>query len=353
MAQRDVIVVGGSAGGIEALRSVLRNLREDLPAAIFVVVHIPAFSASRLPEILARASGLPAAHARDGETISRGRIYIAPPDHHLLVQDGRIELSRGPRENHSRPAIDPLFRSAARAYGSRVIGVILSGALYDGAAGLMAVKSSGGTAIVQDPDEAAVPSMPQNALNLVDADLTLSAARIGDELTRLVQQEITKAGDVTMADEEERIAQVIEHDFVGLASNEPEDERTVYTCPDCGGVMWQAGADSGGRFQCHVGHAYAPEVMLGQKSEEVEATLWACVRLLKEKATLTRQTAARSLAGGNGGLAERIEEQAQLDERRAQVVRELLEAWPNASDQAEALLAETGTDGRAKPGTDW
>lgn len=337
---RDIIVMGGSAGGIEALLAVVRSLPKDLPAAIFVVVHIPPYSVSRLPEILTRAAHLPASHARDGERIEHGRIYIAPPDHHLILKNQHMELSRGPRENHSRPAIDPLFRSAARAYGRRVSGVILSGALYDGAAGLLAVKGRGGTAIVQDPDEAAVPSMPRSALKLVDVDHILPAQHIGDELTRLVRDEIREAGVVTMVDDEERILDVIEQDFAEQASNRHTNDQTVYTCPGCGGVMWQDGPESGSRFHCHVGHVYAPEVLLGQKSEEVEAALWACVRLLKEKATITRQTAARSLAGGNDDLARRIEEQAQLDEHRAQLVRDLLEALPDTSHQTVALLSD-------------
>lgn len=346
MVARDIIVIGGSAGGIDALRSVVRSLPEDLPAAVCVVVHVPPFSVSRLPEILTRDASLPATHARDGEPVEIGRIYVAPPDQHLLVRDGAVALSRGPRENHSRPAIDPLFRSAARDYGSRVLGVILSGALYDGTIGLAAVKARGGIAIVQDPDEAAVPSMPRNALKQVEADFILPAARIGDELTRLVRQAIGKAGNETMVDDEEQILQMIERDFSSLARNEHKAVRTVYTCPDCGGVLWQSGREAGGGFRCHVGHSYAPEALIGPKSEEVEAALWACVRLLKEKATLIRQAAARSLAGGHGEIAGRIDEQALLDERRADVIRELLESSPNASERVIALLAGAGDETR-------
>lgn len=349
---RDIIVMGGSAGGIEALLSVVRSLPKDLPAAVFVVVHVPAYSVSRLPEILTRNANLPAAHAKHGERIQHGRIYIAPPDHHLVLRSQRVELSRGPRENHSRPAIDPLFRSAARAFGPRVTGVILSGALYDGAAGLLAVKGRGGTAIVQDPNEATVPSMPRSALRLVEVDSILPAGSIGDELTRLVREEIRETGVVTMIDDEERILDVIEEDFSELASNHHTNAQTVYTCPDCGGVMWQSGPESGGRFHCHVGHVYAPEVLLGQKSEEVEAALWACIRLLTEKATMTRQTAARTHAGGNTELSERIEEQAQLDERRAQLVRELLEAFPDSPDQTMTLLADIDAGKSASPNAD-
>lgn len=342
MAKRDIIVLGGSAGAVEALLTVVRGLPTDLAAAVFVVVHTPPYSVSRLPDILDRAGTMPAKHAEHGEAIMPGRIYVAPPDRHMLVRGDHIELSHGPRENHSRPAIDPLFRSAARTYGDRTIGVILSGALYDGAAGLASVKARGGIVIVQDPDEASVASMPDNALRLVEADYVLPAARIGEEIGRLTQAEIAQRGPHTMIDEEERIRRVIETDFVAQAEDRRSQAPTMYTCPDCGGVLWQDEMGPHARFRCHVGHAYAPEVLLGQKSEELEAALWSCVRLLKEKATLTRQTAARSLAGGHHDIATRSEETAQLNEDHARVIRELLESMPGPIDYtlAQAVTAD-------------
>ena len=165
----DIIVVGTSAGGVEALRQLVRYLPPGLPASLFVVCHIPPEGRSVLPEILSKNGPLLATHARDGEAIRPGHIFVAPPDYHLVVQPGRVHLSHGPRESHLRPAIDPLFRSAARAYGSRVGGVILTGALHDGVAGLLAVRAAGGAALVQDPDEALSPTMPRMALELVGA----------------------------------------------------------------------------------------------------------------------------------------------------------------------------------------
>jgi two-component system chemotaxis response regulator CheB len=252
-----------------------------------------------------------------------------------------MELSRGPRENHSRPAIDPLFRSAARAYGPRAIGVVLSGALYDGATGLLALKGRGGVAIVQDPDEAITASMPRRALGLVHADSVLPAAEIGPELARLVRQPVDENGVSTM-DEEERISQAILQDFSEQIGNRRSGEPTVYTCPDCGGVLWQT--ETGNGFRCHVGHAYGAEALLVQKSEELETALWASVRLLREKATLTRQTAARSLAVGRPEMAARVEEQAKLDERHANAIRELLESTPNPADQIIDVLTALHTD---------
>ena len=342
MPNHDIIVIGGSAGGIQALRELVSGLPPDLPATLFVVVHVQPYAVSRLPEILSRAGSLPATHASDGELVQRGRIYVAPPDRHLLVRQGRITLSRGPRENHSRPAIDPLFRSAARAYGSRVIGVVLSGALYDGSIGLLVVKTRGGIAIVQDPREAVIDSMPRSALKLVDADYVLAAADIASVLNEWVVRSSLEQGGEPVTDRDERLQSVMKQDFVEQAQDGRVEETTVYTCPECGGVLWQDGAGSQVAFHCHVGHAYAPEILLSQKSEEFESALWASLRLLKEKATLTRQLATRARAGGNGGseeIANRIEEQAELDEQYARTIQELLEAMPNPADQA-AVVAQ-------------
>lgn len=328
----DIVVIGGSAGAIEALRTIVANLPADLPAAVLIVIHVPPFSESHLPEIIARSGPLSASHARHHERLERGHIYIAPPDQHMLVHRGEIELSRGPRANHSRPAIDTLFRSAARTYGPRVIGVLLSGALYDGTGGLVSVKDRGGLAIVQDPDEAAVPSMPRSALGLVEADAVLPSSEIGEELVRAVNSPARPAGAVTMSDEEP-IGQAIARDIREQAAGERIDQSTVYTCPECGGVLWQTDEAEGGLFHCHIGHVYAPEVLLSQKAEELEAALWTCVRLLRDQATLTRQAATRPFGGGNQGrLRERLDERAQLAERQAQMIRELLESGAIRAD---------------------
>ena len=344
MTQRDIVVIGASAGGIQALTTLVAGLPRDFPASLLVVVHIPPYAVSRLPEILSRSGPLPATHAQHGEVLEPGRIYVAPPDRHLLVRTGWIELSRGPRENHARPAIDPLFRTAARAYGSRVIGIVLSGALYDGSMGLLAIKTRGGMAIVQDPQEAMVDSMPRRAIERVAAEHILQVADIAAALTDLVRQPVTAQGGSSMVntiDAEERLEAVIAEDFVEQASDERTEETTLFTCPDCGGVLWQGAEGPVLRFRCHVGHAFAPEVLLSQKSEELETALWSSLRLLKEKATLTQQLANRTRSSGNGTAAtqaaERITDQAKLDERHAQMIQELLEAMPSAMDQAAVV----------------
>jgi two-component system, chemotaxis family, protein-glutamate methylesterase/glutaminase len=340
-ARRDVVVVGGSAGSIQALQALAAGLPPDLPAAVFVVVHVPPYAVSRLPEILARTGPLPAAHAIDGEPIAAGRIYVAPPDRHLLVRGGAVAVSRGPRENHARPAIDPLFRSAARAFGPRVVGVVLSGALYDGSMGLLAIKTRGGLAVVQDPDEAMVDSMPRNAMRRVAPDFVLPAAEIPALLATVVGERVgadARSGGMTMADDEARMDAVIAEDFAVQAHNARGEHLTVYTCPDCGGAIWQDGDALRPQFRCHVGHRFAPEVMLGLKSEELESALWSSLRLLKEKGTLTRQLAERTRLAGNREAAARIAEQADLDERHATAIQELLEAMPNPADRAAAVV---------------
>jgi two-component system, chemotaxis family, protein-glutamate methylesterase/glutaminase len=350
MAQRDIVVIGASAGGIAALTTLLGGLPPDFPAALFVVVHIPPSAVSRLPEILSRAGVLPATHAAHGEAIAPGRIYVAPPDRHLLVRQGWVELVRGPRENHCRPAIDPLFRSAARAYGPRVVGIVLSGALYDGSMGLLAVKTRGGVAIVQDPLDAAFESMPRSALSTVDADAVVPMADMAMVLTDLVHDPVWEEGVPPMIDNDERMEAVVAADFAEQANDGRAEETSIYTCPDCGGVLWQDGAGSRLRFRCHVGHAYAPELLLSQKSEELEAALWSSLRLLKEKATLTRQLATRTRANGNGGasvpMAERIAEQAERDERYARSIQGLLETMLSPMDQT-AVVLQTLDDGRS------
>jgi two-component system chemotaxis response regulator CheB len=188
--KHDMIAFGASAGGVEALITVLRTLPKDLPAALFVVLHIPAQSPSLLPDILNRVCPLTVLHPEDGAKIVYGHVYVAPPDHHLLVEQGHICVTRGPRENRHRPAIDPLFRSLAYAYGPRVTGVVLTGALDDGTSGLLAIKQCDGIAVVQDPGEALYPSMPQSAIDHVTVDYCLSLAEIGPLLTRLAHDPV-------------------------------------------------------------------------------------------------------------------------------------------------------------------
>jgi two-component system chemotaxis response regulator CheB len=315
------VVIGASAGGIRALQALVAELPPDFGGTLFIVSHIGA-NRSYLPAVLGRATALPVSHAIDGEQFEPGHVYVAPPDFHMLVHRASIELSHGPRENHSRPAIDPLFRSAARAYGPEVAGVILSGALSDGVAGLLAVKGRGGMAIVQDPDEALIESMPLSALRSVEADYVLSAGDIGRLLATLGLEPSRKDNRVDETDED--VAR-IQEDFSEQEQDERGGELTMFTCPDCGGTLWQSGSGNYLGFRCHVGHTWEAGALLGHKSVEIEAALWSSVRLFEERASLSRQVAARLRHAGNDGhRASVVDEGATLDERHADAIRRLL-----------------------------
>ena len=265
MPDHGIVVVGASAGGVEALVDLAASLPSDLSAAVFVVLHLPATGTSALPEILRRQGPLPAAHVRDGEPIQPGRIYVAPPDHHVLLRTGHVHLSRGPRENGHRPAVDPLFRSAAREYATRVIGVVLSGALDDGTAGLLAIKSRGGVAVVQNPEDALYPGMPGNALEHAQVDHVLAAASMGKLLTRLLADLAEPPADPAPT------GMRVEVEMEGFSMEAFEGNHpgrpSGFSCPDCNGVLWQIRDGGLERYRCRVGHAWSPESLLTQQSE--------------------------------------------------------------------------------------
>ena len=321
MPGHDIVVVGASIGGLEALRSLVADLPHDLPAAVFVVWHIAPESPALLPEILQRAGPLPALHPHDGEAIQPGRIYVAPPDHHLLLEDGRVRLSRGPKENRFRPAIDPLFRSAARAYGSRVIGVILSGALDDGTAGMEAVKARGGIAVIQDPREAINPAMPQSVLAHVAVDHRVPAAAIGPLLGDLAPRVVEEGGKEPVTehmDIETRIAleaNPLEAGIMQLGKPSP------YTCPECHGTLLAVTTDGILRFRCHTGHAYTVNSLLAEVSGSIEEALWSAVRVIEEQVMLLRHAADHLRPTDEGTAVDRLLEQAREAEQQVQLVR--------------------------------
>jgi two-component system chemotaxis response regulator CheB len=282
MAQRDVIVVGLSAGGLGPLRRLAADLPYDLCAALFVVQHIGA-RRSQLAELLAAAGPLPAAWAADGEPIEAGRVYVAPPDHHLLVEPGRVRLSRGPAENRTRPAADPLFRSAARAYGPRVAGVILSGMLGDGTAGFAEIKRRGGTTVVQDPDEAEFPGMPLSALLHTGVDHRLPVAAMADLLVRLAGRRAPgRAG------RPEAVWRALEKDMTGGYDLKPP---VALTCPTCGGAVADTTEDSLPYFTCHIGHRFAAADMDEAQFRQMEAALEMALRALNERSALCARMA--------------------------------------------------------------
>jgi two-component system chemotaxis response regulator CheB len=324
MPGHDIIVIGASAGGLEALSEISRDLPRDLPAAIFVVWHISPESRGLLPTILQRVTRLPVAIALDQEPIKPGHIYVAPPDYHLLLDDSQIRLSRGPKENRFRPAVDPLFRSAALTYGPRVIGVILSGGLDDGTAGLWAIKTRGGITVVQDPQDAIVTSMPESALANVKVDHCLPVNEIAPLLVELAQVKAANAEDFPTPiglQKETRIAME--------ANTSPSDvlalgEPSIYACPECHGTLLRMKDQGPIRFRCHTGHAYTLKSLLSEVNEKVESTLWNAVRAIEENSLLLDHLSHHLDQAGNGHDGEQLKRQAARERSRAQSVRQAI-----------------------------
>jgi two-component system chemotaxis response regulator CheB len=332
MAERDLIVIGTSAGGVEALGRVVAGLPAGFPASLFIVCHVPAGYRSLLPEILSRSGPLLAGHPADGEPFYPGHIYVAPPDRHLLLgPDGRMHLSRAARENNHRPAADPLFRSAARHYGPRVIGVILTGALLDGVAGLMAIRRAGGRAVVQDPKDARIASMPMNATRIAGADHVVPLDGMAPLLVSLVGETGAAGLGGDVMDPIERMPDIAEHDMRRQVRGERGGEVSVFTCPECGGTLWQVDESAMPRFRCHVGHAYNGEVLLAEQTDALEAALWTAVRTFREKSVLSRQLASNERARGDAAAAARFDEQAgQAEQFGSLILRHVLDVGPQA-----------------------
>jgi two-component system chemotaxis response regulator CheB len=309
---------------VEALSNLVRGLPGDLPAAVFVVLHVSAHGRSVMPRILSRAGALPAAHARDGERIEPGRIYVAPPDHHVLVKRGHIRVARGPRENGARPAVDPLFRTAARFYGPRVIGVVLSGALDDGTAGLQAIKRRGGIAVVQDPEDALYPGMPRSAMEQVDIDHVLSMAEMPALLARLAREPAAEARAAEVSSEMEIETDMAELELDAVQRHERPGAPAGFGCPECGGALWDLREGEMLRFRCRVGHAWSAGTLLAAQSDSLEVALWTALRALEESAALSQRVVERLRKRGSDGAAERFAAQARDAAERAALIRDVL-----------------------------
>ena len=273
MTNRDTIVIGASAGGVHALSTLVAELPANLPAAVFIILHVPADVPSLLPGILSRDSRLVVAHAVNGEEIRRGRIYVAPPDNHLLIEDGHVRLVHGPKENLHRPSIDALFRSAARWSGPRTIGVVLTGARDDGRTGMRAIKQRGGIAIVQDPLEAPFPSMPMSVMQEIKVDYSLPLSEIPPLLNRLSHESAAEEGRYPVPDEVEIEARITVQEMESdefIASVEKLGKISKLTCPDCHGALWEIYDDELLRYRCHVGHAFSAESLSEGQSQMLE-----------------------------------------------------------------------------------
>jgi two-component system chemotaxis response regulator CheB len=324
-------VIGGSAGSIQTLETIIANLPANFPASIFVVVHMPADYPSMLPSVLSRVGRLPAANPTDLEEIRHGQIYVARPDHHLLIQDGTVRVQRGPRENRHRPAIDPLFRSAAREYGPRVIGLVLSGLQDDGSAGLYAIKRRGGIAIVQDPRDSLWNDMPRHALSYASPQYVLRTHEIPANLAQLVQ-----AGEPEMVKKNPKHKKVngknhknqlssegLDRPGVNLEvayPSEGEGTPSVFACPECHGVLWEFKDNEMVHFRCRVGHSYGAESLTTELSAASEAALWAAVRALEEKAAMQRRVAGER----KDPVSNRLLDQSSADDTNARLIRDMI-----------------------------
>ena len=321
MPTHDLIVIGASLGGVEALQLVIATLAPDLPATICIVWHMSPESPGVLPAMLSKVSPLPVRFVQHNEPIAPGIIYVAPPDYHTLIVDHVFQLSYGPKENRFRPAIDPLFRSAAVAFGPRAVGVILSGALDDGIAGLAAIKAQGGMTIVQDPQEAFEPSMPHHAINQVAIDYIKPAAAIGSLLTSLARTQTAPPSDYQPRWDlvtETQIAQAnVDHKY----DISQLGELSPYTCPECHGVLFQIMQDGILRFRCHTGHAYSVRTLLDEISKAVEASLWSTIRAMDEKVFLLQHIAQHMDEQASLTMAEQLRNHARAVEQQSQLVR--------------------------------
>lgn len=318
--------MGASAGGIAVLQTILPTLPWDLQASIFIVVHTTEDSPGVLPEILNRHSKLPVLYAVDKAPILPARVYVAPSgQRHMVLDRGKILLRPGPRENRSRPSIDALFRSASFAYGQRTIGVVLSGNLDDGSAGLADIKRRGGLAIVQNPDEADAPSMPASAMEITNIDFMLPAQDIGLKLVELVAAEVTEKVQL-----------------ISNGNKNMEATGQVYPCPECGGVLEETKEGETLRFRCRVGHIYSPESLMADQSVATERALWAAIRTLEEQAEFAERLATSSRQKKRSRLAHRFGEKAQTSREDAALLRSLLER--SAEEVFEVPIEQTGTE---------
>lgn len=317
-----LVVVGASAGGVEALTTLVAGLPEDLPAAVCVVLHLPAGAESRLARILSNAGPLPAAQARDGEPLEPGRILVAPPDHHLVVRDTRALVVRGPHENGLRPSIDTLFRSAAVAYDGRTVAVVLSGTRDDGVAGASAVSRRGGCVFVQDPADSLFPGMPAQTISRDHPDRVLPLDELAGAIAGAVR---TLSLEVPMSENgSDEMSLETDYATLDFEGELPPGRSSVYSCPACGGVLWEIEDGDLLRFRCRVGHAYTAERTLEEEGVSVEQALWTALRALRERAQLSERLASRLEERGAPKSRARFEEYARDAREQAELIRRLL-----------------------------
>jgi two-component system chemotaxis response regulator CheB len=337
MPNRDILAIGTSAGGFEALRFLTRGFQPDLPAAVLIVIHLPGHYRSDLDRILSQTGPLPASFAEDGQRLEHGKIYIGRPARHLIVENDTLRLGSGPRENSSRPAIDPLFRSIALCCGPRSVGVILTGMLGDGSSGLWALKRCGGITVVQEPSDAAFPDMPTSAIERATPDHVVTLAAMPALLDGLVRHPAGQA--VTSIPESLRYE--VEVAAGGNTSMDAMDRigrRSVLACPDCHGVMWEIDEGELVRYRCHVGHAYSADRMSVEVDHNLRLALASALRALEERAALVEKLRSQASAGGHSDLAASWERKAEEFEAEANVIRASIK-------RADNIAAKSVRDG--------
>jgi two-component system chemotaxis response regulator CheB len=318
----DIIVIGASAGGVEALKGVVGRLPPDLPATVFIVLHLSPHKPSWLPQILARAGVLSASYPDNSEAIKRRHIYVAPPDHHLMILDGHVTAKRGPKENRFRPSANTLFRTAAETYGSRVVGVVLTGALDDGTAGLQMIKEKGGVAIVQDPSDACFPSMPSSALRYVSVDHCLPVAKIAPMLETLARDPVSTQ------------APALSTEVIAAVKTETKPEFTL-TCPECRSSLRENYLGTLLQYSCRVGHRFTPDSLLADQSETIERTLWLSVAAIEERVQLLQRLEGQALENDRMSEAARLGEKALKTNQCGSQIRELVlsnDDWYSVAD---------------------
>jgi two-component system chemotaxis response regulator CheB len=339
----DIIVIGASSGGLDALRVLLRSLPIDLPAAVFIVVHVGA--RSHLVDILGRVASLRVVRAVSGAPVEYKTVYIAPPGRHLLLHDAHLLLRRGPKENMARPAIDPLFRSAAATFGGRVIGVVLSGALNDGSAGLRAIKRCGGLAVVQDPSDADFPEMPESALRHVEVDHVSDIVEMAGLLGRLTHRLAGRTPEVPTDIGVE--AAIAAQELTDMEIEEDLGSLSPFTCPECHGALWQIPDGGMLRYRCHVGHAFTAETVLSALDGEVDNMLESLMRSHQQRAALAHRMAEQERGRNRVSLAGQLEGRAREYEEDAEVIRRMVRRY---GDQSEPTAVATEGSALANDG---
>lgn len=318
-----IVVIGASAGGLTALTEFVAQFNNQMNIAVFIVLHLSTTGiGDYLVQRLQQYTPLKCKKASSNEKIQKGYIYIASPNHHLLIKKNMVMLGYGAYENRWRPSIDVLFRSAAVAYSTRVIGIILTGLLDDGRAGMLAIKRCGGTAIVQDPNEAEYPDMPLAILDNMEVDYAISLSQMGEIINTIITQ--SPAPEIEIPEEIQAEAHISENVSVGVNNVENLGEQTIYACPDCGGSLWEIKDEKTPRFRCYVGHSYSEADLLLKQAENIEATLWVALRMMEERRNLHRKLAEDTIRKGFARLAADHRQKAEELETHVEKMKEIL-----------------------------